>query len=357
MSFANPEMLWGLLLTPAMLLFLTWAEGKRRIALTRLGEEALIMHLSQSVNWGGRKWRSSLWLLALSLIIIALARPQWGSQVRVVEQEGVQMMVLLDVSKSMLAQDIKPDRLTRAKLEISDLMDQLGGDELGLVLFSGASFIQFPLTSDYNTARSFLSSAGPGSISRAGTELGDAIRTAMSGFDQMHENQKVMLILTDGENHQPDVMQAAQEAAREEVLIYTIGFGSPQGEPIPEYGPDGSLLGYLKDKNGEVVLSRLDEDTLREIAQTSSGRYYRARADGSELRELNAELDKLKTAQLEARFETTRIERFQIFLLGAALALLTSELIPERHLKGKSISAWWLEIRHLARKKAHIGNS
>jgi len=328
MTFANPQFLWALLLVPAVMLLLLFAERSRQAAVVRLGDPNLIKRLSRSVNWKGRKWQNRLWLLALALTIIALARPQWGAQVRVVEQEGVQVMVALDVSKSMLAQDIKPDRLTRAKMEISELMDRLDGDEIGLVLFSGASFIQFPLTSDYNTARLFLNNANPSVISRPGTEIGDAIRTAVGGFDDQRSSQKVIVIVTDGENHQPDAIAQAQKAAEQDILIYTIGFGSSQGEPIPEFGPDGAVVGYLTDQSGQTVLTRLDEGTLKEIAQAGSGRYFPASADGSELAALTSELDKLQAAQLDSRFETTKIERFQIFLLGAILALITSEFIP-----------------------------
>ena len=328
MTFANPTILWALLLVPLALVFLGWAERSRKAAIRQLGDPSLIQRLSLSVNWAGRKWQTRLWLVALTLALIALARPQWGSEVQVVEQEGIQVMVALDVSNSMLAQDIKPDRLTRAKMEISDLMDKLDGDEIGLVLFSGASFIQFPLTNDYDTARSFLESASPSSISRPGTEMGEAIRTAMSGFDNAHNSQRVIVIVTDGENHQLDAVAEAQAAAQEDVLIYTIGFGSPEGEPIPEYASDGSVVGYKTDEAGQTVLSRLDEATLQEIAQIGHGSYFRAAADGSELDAMVAELNDLQAAQLETRFETTKIERFQIFLAGAVLALILAEMIP-----------------------------
>jgi len=313
---------------PLALIFLGWAERSRKAAIQQLGDPSLIQRLSLSVNWAGRKWQTRLWLVALNLALIALARPQWGSEVQVVEQEGVQVMVALDVSDSMLAQDIKPDRLTRAKMEISDLMNKLDGDEIGLTLFSGASFIQFPLTNDYDTARSFLESAGPASISRPGTEMGAAIRTAMSGFDSNHNSQRVIVIVTDGENHQPDAIAEAQAAAEEGVLIYTVGFGSPEGEPIPELAPDGSIAGYKTDETGQTVVSRLDEATLQEIAQIGHGQYFRAAADGSELDALVNELNDLQAAQLDSRFETTKIERFQIFLAGAILALIMAEIIP-----------------------------
>jgi len=330
MSFAQPHLLWLLLLLPLAGLFWLWAGNRRREMLARLGDPALIERLSASVNRNGRRWQQRLWFLALAFLILALARPQWGSQVQVVEQEGVQVMVVLDVSKSMLAQDLKPDRLTRARLEISDLMNRLDGDEIGLVLFSGASFIQFPLTSDYDTARAFLDNARPEVISRPGTAVADAIETAMSGFDPQRSSQKVIVIMTDGEDHEGDPVAAAQQAAADGAIIYTIGFGSAQGEPIPEFDADGRLVGYKKDGNGEVVLSRLDEVTLQRIAQTANGRYFRARADGSELDELAAELDDLQAEQLQTRFETQKIERFQLFLLVTLAAMFISELIPER---------------------------
>ena len=271
------------------------------------------------------------------MVMIALARPQWGSEVREIEQEGLQVMVALDVSQSMLAEDIKPSRLDRAKLEIADLTERLDGDEIGLVLFSGASFVQVPLTSDYLTALNYLDSANPGVISRPGTVIGDAIKTAMSGFDQELNNQKVLIVMTDGEDHETDPLAMAQEAADAGVLIYTIGFGTPDGEPVPETNEYGDVVGYKRDQNGEVVLSRLDEGTLQGIAQTGNGKYYRATADGRELDSLLSEIDDLQRAQLATRFETTYIERFQIFLVLALAALIISELIPERKSEKKSM--------------------
>ncbi len=183
MTFGSPTYLYGLFLIPAAIVFLLWAERQRRRAIARVGEPALIARLSDSVNTRGRRIKLVLWIGALTLLIIALARPQWGEVKQSVSQKGVQVMVALDVSKSMLAQDLKPDRLTRAKMEIDQLMNHLNGDEVGLAAFSGASFVLFPLTSDYNTARSFLDSANPGVVSRPGTAIGEAIRTAMRGFD------------------------------------------------------------------------------------------------------------------------------------------------------------------------------
>ncbi len=342
MSFGQPFFLWFLALVPLLALFLVWAQRRRQAALLRLGQAGLIAQLSATVNRRGRRWQLVLWLLALTFLVLALARPQWGSQVQVVEQEGVQIMVALDISKSMLAADLKPDRLTRAKYEISDLMNRLKGDEIGLVLFSGASFIQFPLTSDYDTARAFLTSANPNMISRPGTAIGAAIATATQGFDPHRSNQKVIVIMTDGEDHEADVEQAAQDAAAQGIIIYTIGFGSPQGEPIPEFDEAGKLTGYKKDANGAPILSKLDEVTLQRIALVTQGRYFRASAGGEELDALAGELDQLQKAQLESRFTLQKIERYQIFLTVALLALLLAESIPERlRRRDTERRPWW----------------
>ena len=338
MIFAKPNYLLLLLVLPAAGFFLLWAKRSQNRALKQLGDNALIKKLTANINWRGRKWRMFLWFATVALLIISLARPQWGSEVHEINQEGLQVMVALDVSQSMLAQDIKPNRLDRAKLEIADLMHKLDGDEIGLVLFSGASFIQVPLTSDYNTALTYLDSADPGVISRPGTVIGDAIRTAMLGFDPDLASQKVLILMTDGEDHETNPLEAAQEVADQGVLIYSIGFGTPLGEPVPVTDNRGDIIGYKQDQQGNVVLSKLDEDTLQSIAQIGKGRYYRASADGRELNSLLSEIDKLQKAQLQSRFDIRYTERFQIFLGLALLALIIAELIPDRRIKRSSPS-------------------
>ncbi len=302
----------------------------KEAAIARLGASQLIAKLSANVNWRGRRWQMRLWFLALAFLVIALARPRWGSQVEYIERQGVEIMVILDISESMLAEDLKPNRLARAKLEINELMDRLAGNEMGLVLFSGAAFVQFPLTSDFATARLFLESAKPDLISRPGTAMAEAITVAMTGFNPERSSQKVMLILTDGENHEGDALEAAREAAAEGVIIYTIGFGSPNGEPIPEYDHLGNLKGYKQDRQGQTVLTRLDETTLQEVSLITNGRYFRATADGREVGFLIDAINDLETSELEGRFETRGIERFQWFVFAALLALIVIELIPDR---------------------------
>ena len=330
MTFGNTDYLYGLVLIPVFALFLWWASQQRRSALARLGDPALIGMLSRSVDWRGRRLQSTLWFIAIGLIIIGLSRPQWGTEVRAVERHGIQIMVALDVSKSMLAQDIKPNRLSRAKLEIVDLMRRLKGDEIGLVLFSGASFLQSPLTFDYATVRTFLENASPELISRPGTAIADAIDTAMAGFDEKRTSQKVIIIMTDGEDHEGDTLAAARRAVQEGAIIYTVGFGSLEGEPIPEYNARGEVAGYKQDQNGEVVLSALGEAALQEIAREANGKYYRASTGSGAAEALSEELDGLQKESVESEFETRNVERFQAFLLISLIALVVIELIPER---------------------------
>jgi Ca-activated chloride channel family protein len=330
MTFGSPVYLYGLILVPISLLFLIWAGRRRQRLIERMGEPQLIARLSLDVNTRGRKIRAGLWLGALALMLAALARPQWGETRQTVTQKGVQVMVVLDTSKSMLAEDIKPDRLTRAKMDISELMNRLDGDEVGLTVFSGAGFTLFPLTSDYNTARSFLDIAQPGIVSRPGTAIGDAIRTAMLGFDQARTSQKVIVLMTDGEDTQSAMDAAAQQAAEAGVMIYSIGFGSSAGDVIPEYNEQGQRIGVKKDRSGQTVVSALNEKALQEIASITGGKYYPAATDGSELDALAADLNRLQTGDIQQHESVKRHEQFIWFLAPALLLLVTAELIPDR---------------------------
>lgn len=330
MTFAEPQYLYiALFAVPALLLLFAWAERRRRAALARLGNPALLERLTADVNWNGRRRQRIYWLAAAALLLAALARPQWGEDVQNVERQGVQVMVALDVSKSMLADDIKPNRLARAKLEIADLMQKLDGDALGLVLFSGASFIQFPLTSDYATARTFLDGARPGVISHPGTNVGDAITTALGGFDENSSSQRVIVLITDGEAHDPGALDVARQAADAGVVLYTIGFGSTEGAPVPEVDAAGNVIGY-KQEGGQPVITRLDETTLQEIARIGGGEYYHAAPDGSELDQLVAALGGLQQGALGAQLDVRRIERYQVPLAAAIVLLVVSWLIPDR---------------------------
>ena len=339
MSFGHPLLLTALLVVPAAAVLVVWATGRRRRALGMLAEPHLIDGLLAGVSVAGRRWRLGLWVVAVAFLVLAMARPQWGEREVLVEQEGVQIMVALDVSASMLAQDVRPDRLSRAKLELIDLMDRLDGDEVGLVLFSGAAFVQLPLTSDYLTARRFLDAANTESISRPGTVIGLAIEMATTAFDAEREGAKVILLMTDGEDSETDPVAAAREAANQGVTIFAVGFGSPDGHPVPELDRYGNVVGLKTDSRGNQVLSRLDEATLREVAEAGGGGYL---GPGGAAPTIAAEIDALQAARLESRVETQHVERFQIFLAIAVLALIVAELIPESTLGGtpRAVRNW-----------------
>jgi Ca-activated chloride channel homolog len=339
MTFGSPVYLYGLILVPTALLFLIWAEQRRKKAIARMGEAQLIARLSQDVNTRGRIVKAGLWLGALALLLIALARPQWGETRQTVTQKGVQVMVVLDTSKSMLAQDVKPDRLTRAKMDISELMSRLNGDEVGLTVFSGASFTLFPLTSDYNTARSFLDVAKPGIVSLPGTSIGSAIRTALAGFDTLRTSQKVIVLMTDGEDDPAAMDAAAKEAAKAGAMIYAVGFGSNSGDVIPEYDEQGQVIGVKKDRSGQTVVSTLNDKALKDIAALTGGQYFPATTDSSELDALTADLSRLQKGDIQQHESVKRHEQFTWFLGAALLLLVAAELIPDRKSKRRIFSS------------------
>jgi Ca-activated chloride channel family protein len=329
-DFGRPAHLYLLALVPVVAIGLLLETRHKQTDVARLGTPALIATLGASVSKTRRRWKTILWFIALIALIVSLARPRWGSQVQVTAQRGVQVMVLLDVSTSMLAEDIKPNRLARAKLTVEELMDPLGGNELGLVLFAGAAFIQFPLTADFFTARAFLDTAGPWTISRPGTALEEAIRVALDGFPQEIASNRVILLLTDGEGHEGDPLAAASAASDAGVTLYAIGFGSAEGEPIPIRDESGTLIGYKRDAQGEAVLSRLDEATLRQMANETGGLYFRATARGDEIAAITDAVAALDTGEMEGQFETRAVERFEWFTGLALLALTAEFLIGER---------------------------
>ena len=333
MSFGAPYMLLVLLAVPVLSGFVWWAFRRRAAAIQLIGEPALVALLSAAADGPMRRVRLTLWFVGLVLLIVALARPQWGSDIEIVETRGLQIMVVLDVSRSMLAADVEPTRLDRAKLEVADLISRLDGDAIGIALFSGASFVQLPLTTDYATARAYLNNARPGSITRQGTVIGEAIGTAMIGFSDKRESQKVIVIMSDGEIHEeenaPDPVEAARQAAGDGTVIYTVGFGSPDGAPVPRYDEQGNLIGPHLDRDGNPVVSRLDESLLQQIAEAGGGRYYRAGEIGGTA-DIADEIGTFQDERFRSEFSQRRVERFQLFLLLGALSLFLAEILTDR---------------------------
>ena len=333
MSFGAPFMLIALLALPALAAFMWWAFGRREEAIRRVGEPGLIALLSAAANGPMRRVRLVLWFVGVALLIIALARPQWGSDVEIVEVRGLQLMIALDVSRSMLAGDAQPTRLDRAKLEVADLLSRMDGDAVGITLFSGASFVQLPLTTDHATARTYLGNATPNSITRQGTVIGEAIGTAMAGFNDKRESRKIIIIMSDGESHEekeaPDPVEAARQAARDGAVIYTVGFGSPDGAPVPKHDERGNITGHHLDRDGNQVVSRLDESLLQQVAEAGGGRYYRAGETGG-VAAIADEIETFQDERFRSEFSQRRVERFQLFLILGALSLFLAETLADR---------------------------
>lgn len=340
MTFGNPQFLLLLVAVPVSLALVSWAFVARKRSLARFGDPALLRRLTVGANTSGRLARSVLTILALGLIFVAIARPQWGETEQIVERHGVQLMVALDISRSMLAEDVKPNRLTRAKLEAADLLQQLHGDEVGLVLFSGAAFIQFPLTFDYSTARTFLDNANTDMIARQGTVLSEAISVSMVGLDNDRVGHKAILIISDGEEdrQESDSIRAANRAADAGLTIYTIGVGMSDGEPIPIRDRWDNLVGYQEDTDGNMVLSRINEDVLKSVAEAGGGRYVLAGGSTSAAAVIAEELDGLEKTVAESEITNARVERFQIFVAFALALLIAGQLIPERSLRPQAVA-------------------
>ncbi len=338
MTFANPQYLILLVALPVAIAVVYWAAQNRSQMLDRIGSPELVRRLTANVNARGRMVARSLTIAALGLAILALARPQWGENIQIVEREGAQIIVALDISRSMLAEDVKPSRLVRAKLEIADMMQRLQGDEIGLVLFSGAAFLQFPLTFDYSTARNFIEHANTEMITRQGTNIAAAIGIASLSFNNELISQRVIVIITDGENQDGDAVAAARAAADDGILIYTIGVGNAAGEPIPIRAADGKLLRYVEDRQGSMVFSRLDEDTLGAVAEAGGGKFIRLEGATNAASAFAEELAAFQKSEMGSETEAIKIERFQVFALAAFLLLVAGELIPDRRRTGQNTS-------------------
>ncbi|MBR5042308.1 MAG: VWA domain-containing protein [Bacteroidales bacterium] len=325
--FASPAYLWLLLLVPLIPVVYGILRALRRRRLKRFGDESLVRALMPS--WSGAKgWiRIILWDLAFLCFVLGIARPQMGAKLKEHEAKGAEIMICLDVSNSMLAEDYSPSRLDRAKLAISRVVDKLQGDRIGLIIFAGSSFVQLPITTDYVSAKMFLGSIDTGSVPVQGTAIGDAILTAAKSFSAQSEKSRAIIIITDGENHEDDAVDAARQAAELGIKIYTIGVGSLRGQPIPVNGE------LLKDRGGNIVVSRLDEATLKQIAEAGGGAYVHA---GNEEFGLNPIIDDIKKMEAE-KYNSIIFEDFDeqyMYFFAAALVLLVLEmLVGERRHK------------------------
>jgi Ca-activated chloride channel family protein len=318
--------LWFIPLALLLLLFL--ARQQRRV-MERFAEEKLLDRLAPPLNKGRRFLKPLFLLTALGLVILALSGPRWGSHYQEVQQKGVDIMVLVDVSPSMMVADVEPNRLERARREISDFLRVVEGDRVGLVAFAGAAFVQCPLTLDYGAVRMFLGALAPDLIPVPGTDLGAAIDTGISAFDLTSETDKVLLLITDGEDNENKGQDAARRAMEKGIKVFVFGIGDPSGAPVPAGDGKG---GFRKDAEGKVILSKLDEEGLKRIASVTGGGYVRSVAGDLDLDLLY--FDGIKQHTKAATLKSGKIkvyeERFPIFTLAAFLFLLLEGLMRDR---------------------------
>jgi len=322
-----------LILLPLLMIFFWLVHRMKRKAMKRFGNPTLMQKLTSSFSPRKQRWKTILLLLSTFFLLFSLSRPQLGTRLTLMKREGVDIVIALDCSLSMLAEDFLPSRLEKAKQEVKGLIARMRGDRVGLVAFAGVAFIQCPLTLDYSAAQMFLDIMDVDLIPEPGTAIGDAIRTSIKAFNQKERKYKVLILLTDGEDHDSDPLGAAEEAAQEGIRIYTIGIGSTQGEPIPLRNERGEITGYKKDGEGNVVVSRLDETTLQKIALTTGGKYYHATRGEMELDKIYDEISRMEKKELEGKLLTQYEDRYQIFLFLSVLCLVVEFLLSDRRSK------------------------
>ena len=334
MRIAHPHLLWLLLAAPTVVLAYAIAFARRRRSLNRLGEPALIARMAASVSVPRKVLRAALVVLAVTFLALALARPQAGGRARLEKQRGLDLVVALDFSKSMLAKDIYPSRLERAKRELERLMDRLAGDRIGLVAFAGET-LTYPPTTDYAAVKLFWRDMTPSDIPVGGTAIGRALNAGLDMLKRLRARGgetrgQVILLLTDGEDTVSEPMEMADEAAKLGVKIFAVGIGSRAGELVPEVNEEGQAQGYLKDRDGKYVTSRLAEDLLSKIAARTGGEYLRADARHFGVEAIEAALAGLKRTENEARLVKRYDEVCEYLLLPAFLILVGEACLNER---------------------------
>lgn len=325
--FAHPDLLYLLIIIPLLIVFYVVARIRKKKAIAEFGSPELLATLMPLQSYKRGTLKFVIILIALFFVILGVAGPQFGSKLQQVKKEGVELIIALDVSNSMLAQDIKPSRLEAAKQAISRMVEKLNNDKVGLIVFAGDAYVQLPITTDYSSAKLFLSGINTDIVPVQGTAIGTAIDLAAKSFTPDTEASKAIIVLTDGENHQDDAVAAAKAAMEKGIHVHTIGMGLPQGGPIPEKENPGQ---YMKDGSGNVVISKLDEETLKSIAQAGEGIFVRASNSNVGLNTLLDEINRMDKTLLEERMFSDYAEKYQYFLILALLFVLLDFIILGR---------------------------
>ena len=325
--FANIEMLWWLVTIPMFVIgYVVYSHRKRR-QLLEFGDAELMAQLMPDASKSRPVVKFSMLMVVLVLLIVAVARPQFGQKEKIVKRQGCEVMVALDISNSMLAEDVAPNRLDRAKQMLSKMMDNMVDDKVGLVVFAGEAFTQLPITCDYVSAKMFLNTITPSLIPTQGTAIGAALERSILSFgSQESDAGRAIILITDGENHEDDAIAAATKAKERGIKVFVVGIGKPEGSPIPKPGTND----YFKDRSGQVVVSRLNEEMCQQIAQAGQGLYVRCDNTNTALRTLQKELDTVATADLESTVYADYNEQYQSFVLLALLLLVVEFFILSR---------------------------
>ena len=330
MRFAEPYNFFLLAAVLALGLFMIWAIGRKKRLLSRFGDLPLLLRTAPYISFARQRTKALLLVASLVLAVMAAARLQFGTHLELLKREGIDLIVALDVSNSMLAQDMKPNRMEKAKQELRSIIDRLQGDRIGLIAFAGQAFVQCPLTLDYGAARILLTAMDNTSVSIQGTSIASAIAEADKAFEQREKKHKVLVLLTDGEDLAGGAEKAAEEARNNGVKVYTVGIGNPAGEPIPILDRTGNQVGFKKDENGQVIVSKLDEETLQKISLATGGKYYNASAGEMELDKIFEEIGRMEKKELEGTLVTKYDDRYQWPLLLALLFVVGEFFVPEK---------------------------
>ncbi len=335
--FAHTEYLYALAILPLLIAFFIWIMRLRRRALESFASPALLRRLIPVESRFKRTIKFLLLVFAIGFLTLGIANPQIGTKMEEVKRAGVDIMIALDVSNSMKAEDIKPNRLESAKQEISRMLDKLQNDRIGIIVFGGDSYLQLPLTADYSAGRLILSTIDVDVVPVPGTAIGSAIHLAMKSFVAGEQKHKVIILITDGENHEDDAIAAAKEAHEDGTIIHTIGMGSIDGAPIPLY-QNNVQAGYKKDEEGNVVVTKLDEQALLQIAEAGGGKFIRATNQQSELDAVLKEIESMEKKEFGAKVFTEYEDRFQYFLAAALLLIVAEFFLSER--KSPYLTKW-----------------
>jgi Ca-activated chloride channel family protein len=327
--FGNPEYLIALVLIPVLIALYIFFRSKRKKAIKEFGNPELLRQLMPNASATRPGWKYTFVLIALAFLIIGIARPQFGAKLQKIKRKGVEIIIALDVSNSMMAEDIQPNRLERAKRAISRMTEKLTNDKIGLIVFAGDAYTQIPITTDYTSAKMFLSSINTSIVPKQGTAIGAAIELGMHSFTPESESSKTIIVITDGENHEDDAVEMARAAQEEDIIVHTIGMGLPKGGPIPVINANGQK-DFRKDKQGEIVVTKLDENMLQEIAAAGGGKYVRANNTEVGINTIFDDINKMQKKELESRVYSDYNEQFFYFIAVALVLLIFEYMMMER---------------------------